>query len=156
MGNPFQDQLLKAGLVNKKQAGKAKREKHLNRKKKKGETPSEEIRTKAKKEQAAQAKRNRELNQQRDKEKQQREQKAQVRQLITQNRLELDDRGEAYHFVVQNKIMRIFVNEEMIEQLSRGQLAIVTFNGGYEVVPAKVASQIKERQKDVVVALQKK
>ena len=156
MGNPFQDQLLKAGLVNKKQAGKANREKHLNRKKKKGQTPSEEIRTKAKKEQAAQAKRNRELNQQRDKEKQQREQKAQVRQLITQNRLELDDRGEAYHFVVQNKIMRIFVNEEMIEQLSRGQLAIVTFNGGYEVVPAKVASQIKERQKDIVVALQKK
>ncbi len=155
MGNPFQDQLLKAGLVNKKQASKAKRDKHLNRKKNKGEVPTE-ISTKARQEQAAQAKRNRELNQQRDKEKRQREQKAQVRQLIEQNRLELDDRGEAYHFVEQKKIMRIFVAEEMIEQLSRGQLAIVTLDGSYEVVPAKVARQIAERQKEVVVALQKK
>lgn len=155
MGNPFQDQLLKAGLVNKKQANKAKREKHLNRKKKKEDATSE-ISTKAKEEQAAQAKRNRELNQQRDKEKQQHERKAQVRQLIEQNRLELDERGEPYHFVVQNKIMRIFVSEEIIEQLSRGQLAIVTFDGGYEVVPAKVASQIKKRQKDALVAFHKK
>jgi len=155
MGNPFQDQLLKAGLVNKKQANKAKREKHLNRKKNKRDAPSE-ISTKVKEEQAAQAKRNRELNQQRDREKRQREQKAQVRQLIEQNRLELDDRGEPYHFVDQNKIMRIFVTDEMIEQLSRGQLGIVTLDGSYEVVPAKVASQITERQKEVVVALHKK
>lgn len=155
MGNPFQDQLLKAGLVNKKQASKAKREKHLSRKKNKGEAPSE-ISTKAKEEQAAQAKRNRELNKQRDKEKRQREQEAQVRQLIEQNRLELDDRGEAYHFVEQKKIMRIFVTDEMIEQLSRGQLAIVTLDGSYEVVPAKVACQIAERRKEVVIAFHKK
>lgn len=155
MGNPFQDQLLKAGLVNKKQTNKAKREKHLNRKKNKGESPSE-ISTEAKKEQAAQAKRNRELNKQRDKEKRQREQKAQVRQLIEQNRLDLDERGEPYHFVEENKIMRIFVTDEMIELLSRGQLAIVTLDGSYEVVPAKVASQIAERQKEVIVAFHKK
>jgi hypothetical protein len=36
MGNPFQDQLLKAGLVSKKQANKANREKYLSRKKNKG------------------------------------------------------------------------------------------------------------------------
>lgn len=155
MGNPFQEQLLKAGLVNKKQANKAKREKHLNRKKNKEEASSE-ISAKAKEEQVAQAKRNRELNQQREKEKQQREKKAQVRQLIEQNRLEQDDRGEPYHFVEDNKIRRIFVTDEMIEQLSRGQLAIVTFAGRYEVVPAKVALQILERQKEVVVAFQKK
>lgn len=155
MANPFQEQLLKAGLVSKKQAKKAKREKHITRKKNKGEASSE-ISAKVKEEQAAQAKRNRELNQKRDKEKQQREKIAQVRQLIEQNRLEQDDRGEAYHFVEDGKIKRIFVSDEMIEQLSRGQLAIVILDGRYEVVPAKVALQILERQKEVVVALHKK
>lgn len=155
MANPFQEQLLKAGLVSKKQAKKVKREKHLNRKKNTGEASSE-ISAKAKQEQVAQAKRNRELNQKRDKEKQQREKIAQVRQLIEQNRLEQDDRGEAYHFVEDGKIKRIFVSDEMIEQLSHGQLAIVTLNGSYEVVPAKVALQILERQKEVVVAIHKK
>jgi len=48
MGNPFQDQLLKAGLVSKKQASKAKHQKHLNRKQKK-EDSSAEISNKVKK-----------------------------------------------------------------------------------------------------------
>ncbi|HCY87326.1 MAG TPA: hypothetical protein DHV36_19490, partial [Desulfobacteraceae bacterium] len=40
MGNPLQDQLLKAGLVDKKQVNKAKLEKRKKRKKKKGSKPS--------------------------------------------------------------------------------------------------------------------
>ena len=138
MGNPFQDQLLKAGLVNKKQANKVKREKHLNRKQKKKDASSE-ITAKARQEQAAQADRNRELNRLRAEEKVQGELRAQVKQLIEKNKLERDDYGEAYHFVEQNKIERIFVSAEMIEQLSRGQLGIVKLGDRYEVVPAKVA-----------------
>lgn len=155
MGNPLRDQLLKAGLVNKKQASKAKREKHLNRKQNKGE-PSSAIKSKAQEEQAAQAKRNRELNLLRQKEKQKGEQKAQVRQLIEKNRLDQDERGQAYHFVEGNKIMRIFVSEEMIEQFSRGQLAIVSLGAVYEVVPAKVARQIAERRQEAIVVFHEK
>jgi len=151
MGNPFQDQLLKAGLVNKKQAKKANHEKYLTRKKKKRNTPSE-ISTKAREEQMALAKRNRELNRQRDEENRQREQRAQVKQLIEKNRLEKDDRGEPYYFAEQNNISRIFVSEEMTDKLSCGQLAIVKFDDGYEVVPAKVAHQIADRYKEALVA----
>lgn len=154
MGNPFQDQLLKAGLVNKKQASKAKREKHLSRKQKKENSPSA-ISTKAREEQAAQARRNRELNRKRAEEKLQHEKKAQVKQLIEKNRLERDDWGEPYHFVEHNKINRIFVSDDMAEQLSSGQLAIVQFGERYEVVPAKVASQIAGRDKEAVVVLHK-
>ncbi len=151
MGNPFQDQLLKAGLVNKKQANKVKREKHLNRKKKK-ENASSEISAKARKEQTAQADRNRELNRVLAEKKVQGELKAQVKQLIEKNKLERDNLGEAYHFVEQNKIERIFVSAEMIEQLSCGQLGIVKLGEGYEVVPAKVARQINCRDKKAVIA----
>jgi len=151
MGNPFQDQLLKAGLVNKKQANKAKREKHLNRKQKKNDASSE-ISAKARQKQAAEAERSRELNRLRAEEKVQRELAAQVKQIIEKNKLERDDYGEAYHFVEQNKIERIFVSADMLEQLSCGQLAIVKLGGNYEVVPAKVVRQITCRTKEAVIA----
>ncbi len=153
MANPFQAQLLKAGLVSKKQASKVKRDNHINRKQNKGDNSTSEISKKVQKEQAAQSKRERELNLQRDEKKRQAEQKSQVRQLIEQNRLELDERGAPYNFVVQNKIKRIFVADEMIEQLSRGQLAIVTLDEEFEIVVAKVAHQIAARDKKAVVTL---
>jgi len=154
MGNPFQDQLLKAGLVSKKQAKKANREKYLSRKKNKRnkENNSSAVSDKAREEQAAQAKRNRELNRQRSEEKRQREQRAQIKQLIENNRQELDDRGEPYYFTEQNTINRIFVSEDMAEQLSNGHLAIVKLGNNYEVVPAKVARQIANRDKEKLVA----
>ena len=107
---------------------------------------------KAREEQEAQVKRNRELEKQRIEEVRQREQKAQIKQLIENNRLELDDRGDPYNFVEQNKIKRIFVAGEMVDQLSRGQLAIVKLGDSYEVVPAKVARQIASRDRKTVLA----
>ena len=150
MGNPFQDQLLKAGLVSKKQAGKVKREKHLSRKQKKN-NGSSELSASVREEQAAQARRNRELNKKRNAEKLRHENRAQIRQIIAKNRLERDDRGEAYHFVEENRINRIFVDDEMAEQLSCGRLAIVKSGDGYEVVPAKAARQIAGRDRKTVV-----
>ena len=155
MGNPFRDKFLKAGLVNKKQVNKAKRDTH-NKRKLNAEDETPGISKEVQEQQLVQAKQNRELNRKREQEKLKREQKAQVKQLIEQNRLEQDTRGEAYHFVQQNKIMRIFVADEMIEQLSCGQLAIVSLGGVYEVVPAKVARQIAERMKEAIIAFHEK
>jgi len=79
-----------------------------------------------------------------------------VKQLIEQSKLERDEYGEAYHFVDQTRIERIFVSDEMLEQLSCGLLAIVKFGDGYEVLPAKVAHQIAERDTEVVVSFHSK
>ena len=155
MGNPFQDQLLKAGLVSKKQANKAKREKHQNRKQNKPQ-PQSSLSSKVKKEQQAKAEQNRQLNLKKSAEKKEQEKKAQIRQLIEQNQLELDGRGEAYHFVKDKKIQRIFISEEMTEQLSRGQLAVVAVKDSFAVVPAKTARQIRERCKETILAFYEK
>jgi hypothetical protein len=154
MANPLQEQLLKAGLANKKQAKKAEHEKRISRKQNDGKSP--DVVNKAREEQAAKDQRNRELNLQRAEETRLREQKAQVKQLIETNRLPKDDRGEPYNFVEQNKIKRIFVSEETTDQLSRGQLAIVKLGVGYEVVPAKVARQIASRDQEAVVVFHEK
>lgn len=150
MGNPLQDQLLKAGLATKKQAKKAEYEKFVSRKQNKGMSPVVTTNL-AREEQAAQAIRNRELNLQHLEEARLREQQAQVKQLIETNRLPRDARGEPYHFVWQNKIKRILVADEVTEQLSRGQLAIVKLGASFEVVPAKVAQQIASRDPEAVV-----
>ena len=155
MGNPLQDQLLKAGLASKKQARKAEHEKRISRKQNNTNSPAL-ISNKAREEQAAKDLRNRELNRERAEETRRREQKAQVKQLIETNRLPQDGRGEPYHFAEQNKIKRIFVSEEMADQLSRGQLAIVRLGSGYEVVPAKAARQIASRDKGAVVVFHEK
>ena len=75
-------------------------------------------------------------------------------QLIETNRLKRDQRGCPYYFPVQGKkVDRIFVAEEMAEQLSLGLLAIVKSKDGVEVVPVKVARQIAERDPAVVLVL---
>ncbi len=150
MGNPFQDQLLKAGLVNKKQVNKLKHEQRINRQQNTMESPSDES-IKAKQEQLANEERNRELNRQHNEAMRQREKLAQVKQIIETNRLVRDDRGEPYYFTVGNRIKKLFVSDEMIIQLSQGQLAIVRLDNTYEIVTAKAAHQIASRDKDAVV-----
>ena len=152
MGNPFQDQLLKAGLVNEKQVRKAKHQKRVS-KKQKAETISTEVISKIKQEQAAQKKRNSELNRRQVEEREKRERLAQIKQLIEQNRLKKDERGEAYNFVEEKKIKRIYVSEDIVDQLSCGKAAIVRFGDGYEVVPLKVARQIISRDENTVIVL---
>ncbi|MEN8258545.1 MAG: DUF2058 domain-containing protein [Thermodesulfobacteriota bacterium] len=152
MGNPFQDQLLKAGLVNKKQVKKAKHEKRVS-KKQNNNSKGTDATNKIKQEQAARKKRDQELNRKLSEEKQERERLAQVKQLIEQNLLEKDDRGEAYNFVHGTKIKRIYVAAEIADQLSRGLAAIVKLGSSYEVVPVKVARQIASRDKDTVLVL---
>lgn len=155
MGTSFQDQLLKSGLVNKKQVKKSKQEKHVSRKKNKGEKTSPEI-NKAHQEKLAKEKRNRELNQQLNKEKQKLENLVQVRQLIETNRLDIRDVNrydEPYHFALGKKIKKIFVNDKIAQQLSLGQLAIVKLDDQFEVIPARVAKQIISRDQNSLVVL---
>ncbi len=154
MGTSFKDQLLKAGLVNKKQVKKAKHEKRISRKKNKGEGSSPEINNTLQ-EQLSKEKRNRELNLQLNKEKQKLENLAQVRQLIETSRLKLDNCDEQYYFVLGKKIKKLFVTEEIAKKLSLGQLGIVKLDDSFEIVPARVAVQIADRDQDALVVLHK-
>jgi len=145
MGTSFQDQLLKSGLVNKKQAKKSSHEKHADRKKNKGKTAPPEI-NKALEEKLAKEKRNRELNQQLKQEKLILENLSQAKPLIKTNRLHLEEYyDEPYHFAEGKKNKKLFVSEEIANKLSCGQLAIVKLDDHFAVVPAKVARQIVQR-----------
>ena len=158
MGNPLQDQLLKAGLVNKKQASKVKQEQYVqSKKKKKGKSVRKNDRkpiSQAEVARVAEVARNKQISRKQAEERQQREKQAQIKQLVIQNRLKrVEKNGQAYHFSLGKKIHRIFIAEEMIDRLCEGQLGIVQLDNSFEVVPAKVALQVAERDKGAVISL---
>ncbi len=152
MGLSLQDQLLKAGIADKKQAKKANQEKRVKRKKNKGKKKTPEI-NQTRQAQLDQAKRSRELNRQSNLEKETQEKLIQVKQLIEENRLDLGKYEDSYYFKVGKKIKKLYVNDEITQKLEQGQLAIVTLNSVYEIVPAKVARQIIDRDPDSLVVL---
>ena len=98
-------------------------------------------------------KRNQELNRQLNQEKKRRENLSQARQLIETNRLNIEDYDEPYHFVLGKKIKKLYVNEAIAKKLSFGQLAIVKLDDHFEIVPAKVAQKIADRDQDSLVLL---
>jgi len=152
MGLSLQDQLLKAGIVDKKQAKKANHEKQANRKINKGKKAAPET-NQTHQDQLTQAKRNQELNRQINQEKERLEKLSQVRQLIEINRLGLDKYEEPYYFKVGKKIKKLYVNEDITQKLSRGELAIVSFDNLFEIVPDKVAQQIADRDQGSLIVL---
>lgn len=80
---------------------------------------------------------------------------AQVKQLIEENRLDLRKYEDSYYFKVGKKIKKLYVNDDITQKLGRGELAIVTLDSVYEIVPAKVARQIVDRDPDSLVVLHK-
>lgn len=153
----LQDQLLKAGLVDKNKANKVKKEKQKkNKVKRKGGVGSDDqIKQAAQLEQAKKVERDRELNRQRLAEANQKAEQAQVRQLVEMNRVDREAGDIAYSFVDQGKVRNIYVTEQLQKQLSLGRLAIVTIPQGrnqiYELVPAGVAEKISQRHERAVV-----
>ena len=158
----LQDQLLKAGLVDKNRANKAKKE---NQKKVKaargsGATISSEVSAATQREQAKKVERDRELNLQRQKESSLKAITAQIIQLVEINRLDTSNGEIAYSFVFDNKVKKIYLGEETKDQLVTGRLAIVTIvknnQRKFELVPAPVAEKIAQRDDSCVVQLNEK
>ncbi len=154
MANSLRDQFLKMGLVDKKQVGQAKKNLYKsNKEQAKGcvQAPPE---NKLHAQQALNEKKERAriANQKQQEEAKKNEAKAQIRQLIATTRLSLKDGAIAYRFTDNNKIARLFLpTREMVDELSRGQLAIVRDKDGYGVVPASIAEKIRAWQPDLVV-----
>ncbi|BHH84569.1 DUF2058 domain-containing protein [Desulforhopalus sp. 52FAK] len=157
MGKSFQDQLLALGLADKKKANEAKKQQHHKKKKqgktlKKNQVIDENVLLAQKVEEKKKA-RARQLNRERDAKLKKREQVAQIKQFIEQNRVEKDEKGIAYRFNVDGKIQRIFVSKEVADKLSDGRLGIVVFAENFEVLPRVVVEKITAIDKKTVMIL---
>lgn len=150
----LQEQLMKAGLADEKKARAIRSEKRKQRKQQpKGTAQVNEAEERARKARQEQAERDRQLNLEKQKEAQKKAIQAQIRQLIETNRLDRRRGETSYQFVDGKKIKKILVDDTMVDQLSRGRLAVVRLGDNYDVVPNKVARKIMERDESAVVVL---
>jgi len=159
MSNPFAEQFLKAGVVNKQQVQKAQQDKNKKKKQQhnnKKIKPVNEAELKAKKAAEEKAIRDRELNKRREDQARGKALSAEINQLIKDNLIPRDASCEvAYNFEHQKKVKKIYINEEMKQQVIKGLLGIARIDGVYELVPAAVAEKIKQRNEKRVVIFEK-
>ena len=156
MGNPFQDQLLKAGLVTKKQVQKVKQDKNRQRKQQQQHSKKEKVvdETKLKAQQVAEEKanRDRELNKKKEAQARQKAISIEINQFIETNCLARDESCEiVYNFEHNKKVRRIYVDAEMKQQIVNGKLGIARIEGRYELVSKIVAEKIQQRNAKRIV-----
>ena len=155
MSNPFQDQLLKAGLVTKKQVQKVQQDKSRKNKQqrsKKEKPVVDEAKLKAQLAAQEKAKHDRELNKKKEEQARQKAVSIEINQLIANNCLVRDDNCEiVYNFEHNKKVRRIYVDDEMRRNIAQGKLGIARIEGRYELVTKAIAEKIQQRNAKRVV-----
>ncbi|CAA6827626.1 MAG: DUF2058 domain-containing protein [uncultured Thiotrichaceae bacterium] len=160
MAGSLQDQLLKAGLSDKKKAKK------INSQKQKAQKQSRKDKTELRNEAAelaekamqAEKEKSQVLNEQRKQEAEQKAIAAQVRQIVEMNKIFAFGKGKedsaiAYNFSHAGKVKSLLVSSVNHDLISRGKIAIAVYGEGYALIPAIAASKINERNAEAIVLL---
>ena len=158
MSMSLRDQLLAAGLGNKKQARQAenqqKQQQHQQAKNKvlreEQEKRAAEARAKALADKAA---RDAELNRKRQENQDRKERWAQIKQLIEQHRLPKPESEEYFNFIDRGKVRRITADNALREKLVAGTIMIARCEGKYDLVVPEIAERIRERDERAIVKL---
>lgn len=158
----LQEQLLKAGLIDAKKAKTVDKEKRKENKaaRKSKEGIIDETRILAEQALAEKARHNRERNLQLQEQANQKAIAAQIRQMIQLNKLNKGKPEVGFNFVDDSKIKKMYIGKDLQHQLGIGNLAIVKLlDSGetrYEIVPAKCAQKIAQRNAGCVLMLNEK
>lgn len=153
----LQEQLLKAGLVDKNKAKRVSHDK-TNQKKAERQTgkPSvDETRQAALVAQQKNAERSRELNAQRVAAANEKAIMAQIVQMVQQSRQSAGKGDIAYNYTYGTKIERLYVSAPIRDQIIAGRLVIVRLGEAVDLVPAIVADKIAERDPTLIVRVNK-
>ncbi len=147
--NPLQEQLLKAGLVNKSKVAAAAREqnKALHAK---GPTGPSEIQIEAERARAEKAERDRALEAERKAQARVAEMRAQARQIIADKKVPRSGESE-YRFTVDGTIRTLLVNDDLRKKLSAGVLVIARVDDRFELLPRPAADKVRERDASMIV-----
>ena len=153
MSKSLQDQLLGAGVVDKKKAKKLSKEKQKQKNINKRNNLEEESEASLAAQSAKLQKKEKDLalNKKRNEEAEKKAIAAQVEQLIEHYKIDRKHGEHEYNFADGKNVKKLHVSQETIDQLSRGRLCIVSKNGVYEVIPKPIADKIAERDAKRIV-----
>jgi uncharacterized protein len=151
MSLSLREQLLAAGLVNKKQVEQAEKQKsqqEYKAKKDKSQPKSQSkppTLTPAQRAEAEKIARDKELNRKKEEKAARRARAIAVNQLVEQTRIPRveDENPEFYNFVDAGKIHRIAIKGDAREKIVSGDLLVVRFRGFFALVPKDAAEKIR-------------
>ncbi|KXF80693.1 DUF2058 domain-containing protein [Enterovibrio coralii] len=141
----LQEQMLQAGLIDKKKMKKA------GKSSKKSRTLAKEAKQAVEEKRNAQLAQDQELNRQKKEEADKKAIAAQVKQLIEMNKIDRKDGDIGYNFTDGTLVKKIYVDKTTQDQLVNGRLAIARYMDGYAVVPGVVADKIAQRDEESIV-----
>ena len=146
MANSLLDQLQKSGLVDAKKAKAVIKDKRKasNTQRKSGQPRVDESKQLIQQRNAEKQAKDKQLNEEKNQRAQRKAIAAQIKQLIDVNKV-IASGEEAFNFPDGKYIKRIYVNKELLNQLSQGVLSIVKQGDKYILVPSPVAERIAER-----------
>jgi len=153
----LQEQLLKAGLVDKNKARQSAKSKHrqVTAERKAGGRTTKEVGAETNAMRARNAERDRVLNQQQQAQRQLKAIAAQIRQLVELNRVPNEAGDREFNFIFGKKVRKLEVTSALHDQLTRGRLSIVALPEKdytrFHLVPRAVAEKIAERDQSVVI-----
>ncbi len=156
MSLSLRDQLLNAGLISEKQA---KENAHKTRQERKAQpkrpasapAPVDEKTLALRQAEAEKREKDMAANRALIEKVEQKAKRGEIRQLVDQHKLPKLVSDDSFNFVSGKKVKRMPVDAERRAKLVKGELAIVNCDGNYEVVPAKIAARIAERDPAVVL-----
>ncbi len=148
MRNPLQEQLLKAGLAKKSRLDQVAREQDRQRHARSAPAPKPD-QADAERARLEKVERDRALSAERNAHARAAEQRAQVRQIVEQNRIKPE--GEIdYRFTHDGVIRSVLVNDAVRRQLASGGLVIACHEQGYAIVPRAAAGKIEVRDPSMI------
>ena len=151
MAKSLQEQLMKAGLVDKKKAKTLKKaQQHAKRTNAPGADEAAKLAQQAKQEKLE---RDQALNKKRNEQAAQKEVLAQIKQLIQSNQIDHKHGDIAYQFSDDKTVKKIYVDADQHSQLISGYIAIARIKEGYALVPKKVAEKVQQRDAEFIVVL---
>ncbi|HEU4653989.1 MAG TPA: DUF2058 domain-containing protein [Steroidobacteraceae bacterium] len=153
MSLSLREQLLAAGLGNKKQAKQAEQEERRRARDKERAAAEEKRAAEAR---AAKAARDLELNRQKEEKAARKARHAEIKQLIEQHRLPKLETDDYFNFIDRAKVRRICVDADRRKKLMAGELRIVRCEGKYDVVAPDIAQRIGERHAQALISLESK
>ena len=142
MASSLQEQLLKSGLVSEAELNRSKKQQHKTRKRAGGKRRPCAASAEATRRREEKKGRDKALNEAREKERHEKELRAQVRELIVESSMNQDKADVPYNVVKNGRIRRIYVTAEQRDGLSAGALAITSARGRHHVVPADIGERI--------------
>ena len=147
----LRDQLLKSGLVTEKQVKKVQKE-QVKATKANAHRPAPPTVETAPRHQEK-VERDRLLNQQRQAELARRELEAQIRDLITTRRITPEEGDTPFNFTDGGKIKKLYLTATLRDQLVRGVIGIVRFEGAHAFVPRETIEKVRQRDEGATILL---